>query len=183
MKNLMQFLSIGMLFCLIPLNANAGYSGITTSGDMIIDQISLNERVENKRGARIHIQYGEVVSSKYRVYENEPYCYFQIHRPGSELRSPVDIQPATFQIRHVRNRSYQVQLVPENSRESFAGLPNGGPGGSAQQLTLATEFHLKDPAQPHVTKLTCAVYSDPRDRGHVTIEEMHKTLGSLVEIN
>ena len=148
--------------------------------------ISLNQTIHNDRGARIHIQYGEVKAHGNQIRESEPYCYFRIHRPGSELRSPVDIQATTFNVVKIRSRSYQVNLTPSITENvQLAGFSGGGPGGEgggANQLTLATEFHLNDPAQPHVKKLICAVFTDPRDRGHVNIDEIRETLGDLVNI-
>ena len=161
----------------------AGYPGIKSNQLDLDSGITLNQNISSNHGARIHIQYGEV-QNKSDVYEIIPYCYFRLHRGSHELNTPVGIQATTFSITDVKNNKYQVQLVPHSTPEmQYAGLSGAGEGGAANQLTLTTEFILNDPAQPQVKKLVCAVWADPRDRGHLRLEEMQQVLGNLVDIS
>lgn len=157
----------------------AGYSGIRPNQIDTVAGITVNQDLRYIRGARIYMQYGMIVGS---VHQSAPYCYFRLHRNRNDLTLPVDVQASTFQITAIRNQGRQVRNIPW-SGDGVKVANMGRDGGSANQMSLNTEFHLSSDTQPQVKKMVCAVSADPRDRGWVNFKEIQNTLGDLVSIS
>ena len=137
--------------------------------------VSLNDDIEMPQGARIHIQNGRVMD--YRdLQQLNPYCYFFAIRSRSTLEQPFRVQSGQFQIVNVERRREIVLSEPI----MVAALAPSFMSGGGSQYTLATRFNLSSPDQPDPLCLVCAVWADPHERGHPTLEEIQDTLGSLV---
>jgi hypothetical protein len=138
--------------------------------------VSLNDDIEVPQGARIHIQNGRVM--EYRdLQQLNPYCYFYSMRSRSALEQPFRVQSGQFQIDNVERRLETVLSEPI----MVAGLSPSLMSGGGSQYTLATRFNLNSPEQPDPLCLVCAVWADPHERGHPTLEEIQGALGSLVK--
>ena len=138
--------------------------------------VSLNDDIEVPQGARIHIQNGRVMD--YRdLQQLNPYCYFFAIRSRSALEQPFRLQSGQFQIVNVERRREIVLSEPI----MVAGLAPSLMSGGGSQYTLATRFYLNSPDQPDPLCLVCAVWADPHERGHPTLEEIQDALGRLVK--
>ena len=162
----------------LPNTASADYGpGLNRSA--LNGTQSLHQQVEVSKGARIHLQEGQVLRFQ-DLDQLDPYCYFYSTRSGIALDQPFVVNSEDFLITNVRQRR---DLVSSQSFDlAFSGFIGfGGRGGT--QYTLATEFRLDNTAQPDLFSLVCAVCADPRDRGHVTLEEIQHVLGGLADFS
>ena len=163
-----------LLISLLPLVVMA-YQGPGLNRGALNGTLSLYQSVEVDKGARIHIQDGEVKRFQ-NINHIEPYCYFYSSRRGRELDNPFIVHSADFLITHVQQRRDVVLNQSYQVASSFFGFGHGG-----TQFTLATEFMLDNTIQPDLRSLVCAVWADPRDRGHVTQEEIQTLLGPIAD--
>ena len=102
-KSRMGKSAIGALLgSLLPLAVMA-YQGPGLYRAAINGTLSLYQTVEVDKGARIHIQDGEVKRFQ-NINHIEPYCYFYSSRSGRELDNPFIVHSADFLITHVQQR-------------------------------------------------------------------------------
>ena len=161
------------LVSLLPL-AVVAYQGPGLNRAAVNGTLALHQSVEVSAGARIHIQDGEVQKFQ-NINHIEPYCYFYSARSGRELDKPFIVHSGDFLITYVQQRRDFVYNQSFQVASSFFGFGSNG----GRQLTLATEFMLDNTTQPDLRSLVCAVWADPRDRGHVTLEEIQEVLGNI----
>jgi hypothetical protein len=133
--------------------------------------------------SHVYFQHGKMLSRIEHTYD--PYCYFSMKRPRTEMKSPTSILPATFTVKKQFRRKEQTAhrgtmlassvTIGVSSHWRLA-LNEGGPQNLNHHLRLAPSD------QPQVTALVCGVYADPQERASPSFEEIIETLGAFVTI-
>ncbi len=174
--------SLAVVLAIGSTSVLAGYRGINSNEVNVSAGVTLNQNIQADRGARVYIQYGEVLESN-DVNQTSPYCYFISHRGAADLGAPLDIQATTFSLVNIRNHGLQANAMPLNPPTTQYAMMGNGDGGSSNHLTLATIFNLNDPAQPQIRKLICGIWTALPDRGWLALDEIHQALGDVVSID
>ncbi len=130
--------------------------------------------------SRVFIQDGKTMDRVKQTYA--PYCYFAMRRPRSEMSSPTIISPDTFTVtKQYRRNEMSVQRefnIAMNSASPPAFLylvsREGGP------MNLNYSLKITSTSQPKVSALVCGIYSDPQDRGGLSVAEIQSVLEGFV---
>jgi hypothetical protein len=132
------------------------------------------------RKSRAFIQDGKAIDRVKQTYA--PYCYFAMRRPRSEMSSPTMISPDTFTVtKQYRRNEMSAQrefniAMNSTALSHFLRLASrdGGP------LNLNYYLKITSTTQPKVSALVCGIYSDPQDRGGLSVAEIQSVLEGFV---
>jgi hypothetical protein len=148
--------------------------------------VTINETLAIAPGkAKTYMQRGMVVDRIAHTYE--PYCYFALKRPRSEMGNAGAIQAEVFKVEKEYRRMEQMAQTPRTLASSISiGISIGGGTwlarneGGPQNLNYYMD--ISSATQPTVSHFVCGVFSDPRERGIPSLDEMRKAVGTLVTI-
>ena len=146
-------------------------------------KIKLNQELTAKAGSRLTVQYGRPISYK-SVTWVDPFCYFSVRRPPSEITSPTSIAPDTFVITRVfRQREFSAL---EPAQYAYSGgevlyAQNYNNSGSSN-VFMTTVMELTSAAQPQVERLKCTRWEIPWPENFLSIDEIRGALGSVAQL-
>ena len=149
--------------------------------------VTLHQDLEIEAGrSRIYIQQGETANKIRHTYE--PYCYFQMRRPRSEMKNPARILADTFNITRQRRenemsagREYLLADASKDLRVPRRLLLAGGL--IDQPVNMNYSLRLESASQPQVHKLVCGIYAEPFYNDGVSVADMRIILEGFVSIN
>ncbi|MEM7194834.1 MAG: hypothetical protein AAF402_07790 [Pseudomonadota bacterium] len=144
-------------------------------------KIVVADQLKSHQGTRLYLQEGSITAGN-KVFENEPYCYFRVDRNESEQEKPVVIEFGEFDVTSVTNRRHFTMTTTDSPLQVASGGGFSFLGGGGSQYTLATHISLQSANQPEVLSLNCAIWADPRERRHLSMQEIENALGDLVRI-
>jgi hypothetical protein len=174
--------TIAILFCALtlvvsPTFAATSYSRASASKIPTGTLITLSKPLSVSAGkSRVFIQDGKTMDRVKQTYA--PYCYFAMRRPRSEMSSPAMISPDTFTVtKQYRRKDQSAQ------REFNLAMNSAAPShflrlASREGGPLNLNYYLKitSTTQPKVSTLVCGVYSDPQERGGLSVSEIQSVL-------
>ncbi|MBT9568845.1 MAG: hypothetical protein IV085_11165 [Thiobacillus sp.] len=128
--------------------------------------------------ATVRLQDGDIVPRN-SVQEQDPYCVVELNTVSAE---PQVLRPGRFEVWRV-TRSVET-LATLNSPYVKAGHAMMDTAPSF--LYYKTTFHLRDPAQPDLRRMTCAWdQMAPGNRAlmrHLTLSEIRSALGGWITL-
>ena len=178
--------TIAILFCALALVVSPTFAAKSQSRASAFKispgtVITLTKPLAVSAGkSRIFIQDGKTMDRVKQTYA--PYCYFAMRRPRSEMSSPTMISPDTFTVtkqyrRNEMSAQREFNLAMHSTTPShFLHLASreGGP------LNLNYSLKITSTSQPKVSALVCGIYSDPQDRGGLSVAEIQSVLEGFV---
>ncbi|MBI1422407.1 MAG: hypothetical protein GC149_03000 [Gammaproteobacteria bacterium] len=175
----MRYLLLLMSFLMLaacaagPFPVTSPYYQIPAGSKLVLKQ----KLVIPPNESRVYIQYGKVISAKEK--DNfEVNCYFL---SWDVLNTSQEIKPDTFVvIKSTQNDKY----VKRQTRTQLAmrGMGVVADSDSPYALEYSTEMVIHSDRQPRIRRFTCSVYEQPTDTRQLTVAEMQRALGKIVEI-
>ena len=147
-------------------------------------EVQVNQELNARSGARLHVQNGEVLERR-DVDVLYPYCVFRVTRSST----PLVIQRGTFTVTtSYRRLDYAwadgLLLAASSSNRSMTTTMELASDTllmtSGSNRSMDTIMELSSDTQPEVSVLVCQRWGDRRLDGFLTIPEMQGTLGGLV---
>jgi hypothetical protein len=174
--------TIALLFCALTLVVSPTFAATSYSRASAFKippgtLITLTKPLSVSAGkSRVFIQDGKAIDRVKQTYA--PYCYFAMRRPRSEMGTPTVISPDTFTVtkqyrRNEMSAKREFNLAMNStSPPAFLYLASrdGGP------LNLNYSLKITSTSQPKVSALVCGIYSDPQDRGGLSVAEIQSVL-------
>ena len=132
-------------------------------------EVQVNQELNARSGARLHVQNGEVLERR-DVDVLYPYCVFRVTRSST----PLVIQRGTFTVTTSYRRLDYAWAEGLLLASDTLLLTSGS------NRSMDTIMELSSDTQPEVSVLVCQRWGDRRLDGFLTIPEMQGTLGGLV---
>ena len=130
--------------------------------------------------ARVYIQYGKVIKAKDKE-KYYPHCWFLSWK---SLDTEQTIKPDTFTV--IKTEKFE-NVVQTPTWYQYAGIYGGIGLGMKQDdgptaVEYTTQLTIHSDTQPDIRQFACNHWDHPVDGEHLTVAEMQKALGKIVEI-
>ena len=176
-KALLFFLSLILTACTTtPYPVTSPYYQIPPGSQVLLKQplsIPPNQ-------ARVYIQYGKVISAKDKE-KYYPHCWFLSWKV---LDTSQTIKADSFTV--IKTEKFE-NMVQTPTWYQYAGIYGGIGIGMKQDdgptaVEYTTRLTIQSDTQSGIREFACNHWDHPVDGEHLTVAEMQKALGDIVEI-
>ena len=152
-------------------------------------QIPLGSQVTLKQAltippnkARVYFQYGKVIKEREKD-KYYPHCWFLSWK---SLDTAQTIKPDNFTVIKTQKYENVVQLPTSYQLAGLYGTIGIGLGmnddGGPTAVEFITQLTIHSDTQPDIRQFACNHWDHPVNGEHLTVAEMQKALGEIVEI-
>jgi len=140
-------------------------------------RLVLKQELEIPSGqVAVYLQDGKIVTAK-AVRVRQPNCKFEIRTIDDKVRK---VMPDEFRIiRYFLDRNFvsSGRVMVASIGMVFAGA------ASATAEVYTTEMFLHSDTQPDVLRLSCEHWEDPADGKYLTLDQIKRALGQIIQFN
>ncbi len=137
--------------------------------------LMLNQELDIAPGqVAVYIQNGKIIPAE-NIKQRQPNCKFEINTIEDTARK---VMPDKFKI----DRFILDSNFVSSGKILLAGLGiMHVSGGSATAEIYTTELFLHSDKQPDVLRLSCEHWEDPADGDYLTLDQIKRALGKIIE--